>query len=125
MLTNLSLYMTEEPAALLTYNTKKERFESVYERNKFYRGLFGYKQTVKKNGKKYEYQKDGLMDQVPNVRVDDSVFVLADRNTGRVEEYFVEWSGKVSYHIFKVLIEDSNILEQIQEDAKEGDTHDR
>lgn len=117
--------MSEQPAALLTYNTKKEKFESVYERNKFYRGLFGYKQTVKKNGKKYEYEKEGLMDKIPNVRVDDSVFVLAKKNTERVEDYFVDWSSKVSYHIFKVLIEDTNILEQIQDDVKEGDTHDR
>lgn len=117
--------MSEEPAALLTYNTKKEKFESVYERNKFYRGLFGYKQTVKKNGKKYEYEKDGLMDRVPNVRVDDSVFVLARRNTEPVENYFVDWSGKVSYHVFKVLIEETGILEKIEGDVKEGDTHDR
>ncbi|MFB6144458.1 MAG: hypothetical protein ABEJ98_04065 [Candidatus Nanohaloarchaea archaeon] len=115
--------MSEEPAALLTYNTKKEEFESVYERNKFYRGLFGYRQTVKKNGKKYEYEKDGLMDRIPSVRVDDSVFVLARKNTERVEDYFVDWRGKVSYHIFKVLIEDSSILEQIK--GEKGDKHGR
>lgn len=112
--------MSEE-ASLLTYNTRKKNFGSVYERNKFYRGLFGYKQTVKKNGKKYEYEKDGLMDQVPNVRIDDSVFIVAESSLERIEEYFSEWGDKVSYHVFTVLIEDNSILEQIKRDRDDAD----
>ncbi len=103
-----------EEASLLTYNTEREKFESVYERNKFYRGLFGYRQTVKKNGKKYEYDKDGLIDRIPNVRIDDSVFIIPDRTIDRVEEYFSKWGDKVSYHIFTVIIEDQNILDKIK-----------
>ena len=106
----------EEEAALLTYNTHREKFESVYERNKFYRGLFGYKQTVKKNGKKYEYEKDGLMDEIPNTRIDDSVFIVAKMHVERLENYFLEWGEKVSHHIFTVLIEDEQIIEQIKAD---------
>ncbi|PSG99868.1 MAG: hypothetical protein BRC28_02425 [Nanohaloarchaea archaeon SW_4_43_9] len=109
----------EEEASLLTYNTHREKFESVYERNKFYRGLFGYKQTVKKNGKKYEYEKDGLMDQIPNARIDDSVFIISDGKVQRVENYFMDWGEKVSHHIFKVLIEDRNIIEQFK-DKEDG-----
>jgi len=112
--------MSGEEADLVTYNTKKEMFESVYERNKFYRGLFGYKQTVKKNGKKYEYEKDGLMDEIPNVRIDDSVFIVAKNNTDPLKEYFSDWGEKISYHIFTVLVEESSILDKIK-----GDTHDR
>ncbi len=106
--------MPEEEAALLTYDTRRDKFESVYERNKFYRGLFGYKQTVKRNGKKYEYEKDGLMDEVANVRVDDSVFILAKSNVKKLENYLEEWGEKVAYRIFTVLIEDENILRQIK-----------
>lgn len=106
-------------ASLLTYNTRREKFKSVYERNKFYRGLFGYKQTVKRNGKKYEYEKEGLMDEIPNVRIDDSVFLLGNGYVKKVENYFVEWGDKVSHHIFKVLLEDPQIIDQIEkEDAK-------
>jgi hypothetical protein len=90
----------------------------VYERNKFYRGLFGYKQTVKKNGKKYEYEKDGIMDEIPSMRIDDSVFILAKKHTERVEEYFSEWGDKVSHHVFTVLIDDQDIIDQIH---TEGD----
>lgn len=113
--------MSEEKAALLTYNTNREYFDSVYERNKFYRGLFGYKQTVKKNGKTYEYEKDGLMDEVPNTRIDDSVFIFGKRYVERVEEYFKKWENKVSHHIFTVVVQDQKIIEKINE----KDTHDR
>jgi len=106
--------MVSEEASLLTYNTEREKFESVYERNKFYRGLFGYKQTVKKNGKKYKYDKDGLMDRIPNVRIDDSVFILPESEEKSVEEYFSKWGDKVSYHIFTVMIDDKKILDKIR-----------
>jgi len=112
--------MSGKEADLLTYNTIKERFESVYERNKFYRGLFGYTQTVKKNGKKYEYEKHGLMDEVPNARIDDSVFIIAKKNTSTVADYFAEWGDKVSHHVFTVLIENQDIIDKIK-----GDYHDR
>ena len=107
--------MPEKKAALLTYNTHREHFESVYERNKFYRGLFGYKQTVKKNGKTYEYEKDGLMDEVPNCRIDDSVFIIAEKNVERIKEYLKGWNEKVSFNVFSVLIEDEKILDQINQ----------
>ena len=110
----------EKEASLLTYNTHRDKFESVYERNKFYRGLFGYKQTVKKNGKKYEYEKDGLMDEIPNSRIDDSVFIIANQHVERLQDYFTEWGEKVSHHVFTVLIEDKHIIEQIKGDAEDG-----
>ena len=67
--------MTEESAAaLLTYRTKKENFDSVYERNKFYRGLFGYTQTVKRKGKRDEDEKEGLMEERAKSRRDESVW---------------------------------------------------
>lgn len=111
-----------EKAALLTYQTERENFDSVYERNKFYRGLFGYKQTVTKNGKKYRYEKDGLMDTIPSVRIDDSVFIMAREHVPDIREYFSDWGEKVKYHVFTVLIEDEKILDQIKDEK--GDTHD-
>ncbi|MFB6180731.1 MAG: hypothetical protein ABEJ93_02540 [Candidatus Nanohalobium sp.] len=110
--------MAEESATLLTYRTQKENFESVYERNKFYRGLFGYTQTVKRNGKRYEYEKDGLMDEIPHLRIDDSVFIVPEEAADRVVEYFEEWGEKVSYHCFTVLIDEKEILDKIQEEGE-------
>jgi hypothetical protein len=111
--------MTE--ASLLTYSTEKKNFDSVYERNKFYRGLFGYKQTVKRNGKEYEYDKDGLMDRIPHIRIDDSVFIIAKDMNGEVEEYFIQWEPKVSYHIFKVILDNEELLKKIQPDKENED----
>ena len=106
--------MSQENAALLTYNTNREYFDSVYERNKFYRGLFGYKQTVRKNGKTYEYEKDGLMDKVPNTRIDDAVFIFTKKHTDTVEDYFTQWEKKVSYHIFTVILQEQKIIEKLK-----------
>lgn len=107
--------MSETEAALFTYNTERKNFDSVYERNKFYRGLFGYKQTVRKNGKEYSYEKDGLMDDIPHIRIDDSVFVTSTGYVSRIEAYFDEWGKKVSIHVFTVLIEDENIIDKIED----------
>jgi hypothetical protein len=112
--------MEGERADLLTYNTRRDRFESVYERNKFYRGLFGYKQTVKKNGKTYEYEKEGLMDEIPNSRIDDSVFILAKEFTPSVIEYFEDWGEKVSHHVFTVIVEDEKIIKKIKGETQDS-----
>lgn len=111
--------MPEEEAALVTYNTERKNFDSVYERNKFYRGLFGYKQTVKKNGKEYEYEKDGLMDEIPHFRIGDSVFITSKGQVNKVEAYFEKWSGKITKHIFTVIIEDENIKDNITKQGSE------
>ncbi|MFB6145883.1 MAG: hypothetical protein ABEJ99_05270 [Candidatus Nanohaloarchaea archaeon] len=107
-----------EEAVLITYNTCKEKFESVYERNKFYRGLFGYKQTVRKNGKTYRYEKDGLMDEIPNTRIDDSVFIVTGENVSEIIDYFNEWGEKISHHRFTVLIDNQDILDKIKGDTQ-------
>lgn len=101
-------------ASLLTYNTQRKHFDSVYERNKFYRGLFGYRQTVKRNGKKYEYEKDGVMDEVPNIRIDNSVFIVAKSGVSRLEDYFAEWKNKVEHRFFTVIVEDPELLQKME-----------
>lgn len=108
--------MPKEKASIVTYNTKREEFESMYERNQFYRGLFGYKQTVKRNGKEYRYEKEGLMDEIPNMRIDDSVFIISQNNTEKIKEYFREWENKISHHIFTVLISEKQIINRIKGD---------
>ena|GEM_PF-442422 len=115
MIAGLSLFMEEHPASLLTYSTRRKKFDSVYERNKFYRGLFGYKQTVKRNGKTYEYDKDGLMDEVPNARIDDSVFIIKKSYDSQVKDYFADWGDKVSYHLLKVIVDDKELIEKLNQ----------
>jgi len=107
-----------QKASLLTYDTDSKKFDSVYERNKFYRGLFGYTQTVKKNGKTYQYEKDGILDEIPSVRIDDSVFIIAKTRCEEVKEYFSDWGDKVSYRLFTVVLEDRDIIDRIQGDQQ-------
>lgn len=109
---------SREEASLLTYSTERDEFESVYERNKFYRGLFGYRQTVKKNGKEYNYEKKGVIDEVPSVRIDDSVFIIKKSFISKVEEYFSEWGDKVTYRLFTVLLDDEELIQKLQGDQK-------
>lgn len=106
--------MSPEEAALLTYDTHSSKFDSVYERNKFYRGLFGYKQTVTKNGKEYNYEKDGLMDKISCIRIDDSVFIFGKKNQPKIEDYFSEWGEKVTHRIFTVIVEDPELIEKLK-----------
>lgn len=110
--------MPEKEARLITYNTERKNFESVYERNKFYRGLFGYKQKVKKNGKTYEYEKDGLMDEIPHIRIDDSVFITNKISVKKIEEYFHGWGEKVNNNIFRVILENPKQIQKIKRDTK-------
>lgn len=106
--------MSPEEAALLTYDTHSSKFDSVYERNKFYRGLFGYKQTVTKNGKEYNYEKGGLMDEISCIRIDDSVFIFGKKNQEKVEKYFSDWGEKVTHRIFTVIVEDPQLIEKLR-----------
>lgn len=96
-------------AALISYDANSKQFESMYERNKFYRGLFGYKQTVRRNDKVYEYEKGGLLDEVPHIKVEDSVFIINRGHLDRLQAYFAEWEGKVDVKVFKIKLEDTRI----------------
>jgi hypothetical protein len=108
--------MPDRVGILLAYDTKKEQFDSMYDRNKFYRGLFGYKQTVKENGKVYRYEKDGLIGNIPAIKVEDSVLIVNKRNAAELEEYFKQWEPKVTYKRYKVIL-DRQDWEQIQSDT--------
>lgn len=98
--------MGEKSAVLISYDTKRDMFNSLYERNKFYRGLFGFKQTVKKDGKCYKYRKEGILDKIPHIKVEDSVFIIAKKYLKKLESYFEEWKDKVDYETFKVVLEE-------------------
>ena len=98
--------MTERIALLISYDINSKKFNSCYERNKFYRGLFGFKQTIKKKNKTYCYTRQGLLSKIPHIRVEDSVFIIAEKYFEEMEKYFNAWGDKVSFNIFKVLLEE-------------------
>jgi hypothetical protein len=112
--------MAEHRALLIAYDTDRDRFDSLYERNKFYRGLFGYKQTVRKDEKVYHYEKEGLLGKIPSIKVEDSVIIIAQRHRDRFIEYLDEWGGKVQYTTYPVILdgEDWDTVDQPLQDEE-------
>lgn len=102
--------MTKE-AILFSYDTMREKFDSLYDRNKFYRGLFGYKQTVRENGKIYRYEKKGLVNEMPHIKVEDSVIIVLKEDAEIFREYLEKWSRKVRYRTFKVILDEKDLKE--------------
>lgn len=108
---------------LVTYDTQKENFKSLYDRNKFYRKLFGYKQKVKKNDKYYEYEKDGIVDEIPCLRIEDSVFLIPEENYPQLEKYLKKWENKVNYQSFDILLKERRWSTMIKKKEQEGEKH--
>jgi len=102
-------------ALLVTYRAEGRMFDSTYQRNQFYRGLFGYRQTVKRNGKRYKYDKDGIADLSGVTRVDDSALLFVKGRREEILDYMQDWP-QVSHHVFKVEVEDKQLRRQLKDD---------
>lgn len=100
-------------AVLICFNVKSGKFESNYERNKFFRALYGWKQIIPKKKKTYVYKRDGLLDEIRHVKVDQSSFFVEEDDFDRIMRFFKEWGDKVICKTFKVLLE--NDLEEFFE----------
>ena len=98
-----------EPLIIITFHTKPAAFESDYERSKFFRELHGWRQSVPKNDRTYTYRRRGLLDEVPHVKIADSVFMTAFENMERIEKFFEEWEKKVDFDIMEVMMQKNNI----------------
>ncbi|MBU3958147.1 MAG: hypothetical protein KKB25_03665 [Nanoarchaeota archaeon] len=106
-------------AVLISFDTDSEKFESLSERNRFFWGLHGRRQTVVKNEKRYEYEREGLLDKVNHIKVADSVFIIAMEHMKRMMEFFDGWDDKVEVKIFPVLLGRSEAKELKRERAIE------
>jgi len=96
----------EQTAVLISFDTIKEKFESASERNRFYWELHGRKQVVVKQSGRYEYDREGLLEEIPNIRVADSVFIIAMEHMKRMMEFFKGWEDKVEFETFPVLLDE-------------------
>jgi hypothetical protein len=108
-------------AVIITFHTHAERFESDYERSKFFRELHGWNQTVPKNGKRYLYRRPGLLDEIPHVKVADSAFIVAMEHMKRMMEYFQSWSNKVDYDMMEIMTRDRALIKKLMENRLEGE----
>jgi len=92
-------------AILITFTVKTSRFDSNSERNKFYKELYGWKQIVKKEEKRYTYRRDGLLDEIPHIKVDRSMFIIMKRHMERMRRFLDEWEDKIKWDMFDVLLD--------------------
>jgi hypothetical protein len=95
-------------AVLISFDTESEKFESASERNKFFAGLHGRKQTIKRGDRKYVYRRAGLLDEVPHIPIENSVFIVAMEHLKRMEKFFDSWEDKVRVQAFPVLLTEKN-----------------
>jgi len=112
-------------AVLIAFSVQSEKFESHYERNKFFRGLYGWKQMIRKEvivskkekpkEKFYTYQREGLLDEIPHEKVDQSSFIVPEDDFNKIEKFMKEWGKKVMWRAFKVLLD-----EDMEDFFKEG-----
>ena len=97
-------------AVLITFSIKSQKFESNYERNKFFRGLYGWKQMIRKTKEKvYTYHREGLLDKIPHSKVDQSSFIIPEDEIDKILKFFKEWNDKVMWKIFKILLEEDEL----------------
>jgi len=98
-------------AFLICFTIESDKFDSNYERNKFFRGLYGWKQMIRKrtsDGKKktYVYEREGVLDETNHRKVDQSSFFIEENDADHIFRFFEEWSDKVMWETFKVLLDE-------------------
>lgn len=101
------------PVVIVTFHTRPEKFDSDYERVKFFRGLHGWNQVIPNKEKRYTYRRVGILEEVPHVKVADSAFIVAMENAKRIMQYFDEWSDKVEVDMMEAMMRDRAVLRQL------------
>ena len=96
---------------LICFNVRSDKFDSNYDRNKFFRGLYGWKQIIKKETrgnkeKKYIYEREGLLDEIQHKKVDQSSFFVGMQDAEQIFSFFEDWADKVIWNTFKVMLEE-------------------
>jgi hypothetical protein len=112
-----------QKVVIVSFNTRGDEFDSNYERNKFFRELHGWKQTVPHGEKRYEYRREGLLDHVPHMKISDSVFAVAMENMRQVEDFFEQWHKKVEYDMIQVMMARRQFLNNVQRRINEEDAN--
>ena len=103
-----------EKVAIITFDIKTKKFKSRYEVNKFFRGLYGWEQTVPGNKKKYHYHRCGVLDRVPHAKIADSVLLVAFKNLRDILNYLRQWEEKIDYEIISMMMEKKKLEKMLR-----------
>src|SRR3989338_6005585 len=99
----------EKKAVMFTF-TMKSSGVSNSEKTKFYKELYGWTQTVPGGKKKYVYHREGVIEEKPHEKIDQSSFLGPEGDADKMMDFFDDWSKKVMMRTFKVLLDDSDEL---------------
>ncbi len=102
-------------AVLIKFSIESKKFDSNTERNIFFRELYGWKQVVTKEKKKYTYDRKGLVDEIPCAKIDKSMLLIQKEYVDELLNFLQEWEEKVHWHLFNVLLneEQQKLLEEV------------
>jgi hypothetical protein len=108
--------MTEirKRVVLISFSTKGKKFHTPTERNQFFRELYGWNQVVIKNGKRYDYSRNGILGDIPHLRIEDSVFMVPEDHLKEVNEYFNKWKEMVDFHMMKMMLLEKKLIEEME-----------
>lgn len=87
-------------AKLICYTLGKT---SNIKRSKLKRELFGYKD--KSNNSRYQYQRNGILTHIPNIRPIRSVIITKCEDSIKVQKILQKYGAKIS--IFDVSLKES------------------
>lgn len=108
------IFRKNEKVVIVSFDTVSEKFESNYERNKFFRELYGWQQTIPGEKKTYSYRRHGILDQIPHNKISNSVFMIAMEHMKVMEDFFDQWRKKVEYDMIEVILERERILKDLK-----------
>jgi len=63
--------------------------------------------VIAKENKKYVYKRNGLLQEIPHIKVDQSSFIVPEEEFEKIIKFFEEWEDKVIWKNFKVLLDES------------------
>ena len=81
-------------AMLICFSIKSRKLKRG-ERVKFFKMLYGWKQVIHGKGKKYIYERRGILNRIPHLRIDQSSFIVPKRYFEEITNFLREWEDKV------------------------------
>ncbi len=105
--TKTKVIKKNDKAVMFTFTMKSSGVTNS-EKTKFYKELYGWTQTVPGGKKKYVYHREGVLEDVPHEKVDQSSFIVPEDEADKMMDFFDDWGKKVMMRTFKVLIDDDD-----------------
>lgn len=102
----------QKKGVIFTFSMKSARVSNS-EKTKFFKELYGWTQTVPGGKKKYVYHREGVLEDVPHEKVDKSSFLVPEDSAEDLMEFFDEWSKKVMFRTFRVML-DNDMSKELQ-----------